>query len=54
MAEAPGADAPEPAPDDDPLERGGDSITDFGAVAFLFALFFLAIGLMYLIGHVRP
>lgn len=41
----------EPAIEDDVhARRPGDSITDFGAVAFLFALFLLALGLMYLIG----
>ena len=41
----------DPSVDEEPVaRRPGDSITDFGAVAFLFAMFFLAIGLMYLIG----
>jgi hypothetical protein len=39
--------------DDKEPRRPRDSITDFGAVAFLFGLFFLAIGLMYLIGPGR-
>jgi hypothetical protein len=55
MAEVPEAEATEPATHADPQDREtGDSITDYGAVAFLFVLFFLAIGLMYLIGHGRP
>jgi hypothetical protein len=55
MAEAPGGEVPEPASDSDlPDRRDGDSITDYRAAAFLFALFFLALGLMYLIGHGRP
>lgn len=43
---------PEIGEDTEP-RRPGDSITDFGAAAFLFGLFFLAIGLMYLIGPGR-
>ncbi len=46
-----------PVPEDDPASenrgpnrRGGDPITDFGAVAFISVLFLLALGLMYLIG----
>jgi hypothetical protein len=39
--------------DDAQPRRSGDSITDFGAVAFLFGLFLLAIGLMYVIGPGR-
>ena len=55
MTEAPRGETPEPAVDGEPVGRGpGDSITDYRAVAFLFALFFLAIGLMYLIGPGRP
>jgi hypothetical protein len=54
MAKA-AADPPEPAAGGDPPEgRGDESITDYGAVAFLFALFILALGLMYLIGPGRP
>ena len=45
---------PEPAINEDiQARRPGDSITDFGAAAFLFALFFLALGLMYLISPGR-
>ena len=52
-AEAPGR-KPEPVvADDTPARRPGDSITDFGAAAFLFSLFLLALGLMYLIGTGR-
>jgi hypothetical protein len=53
VEEAPGRE-PEPAIDDEAqARRPTDSITDFGAVAFLFALFLLALGLMYLIGAGR-
>lgn len=45
---------PDPTVEEDAQpRRTGDSITDFGAVAFLFGLFLLAIGLMYLIGPGR-
>lgn len=55
MGDAPGAAAPEPAAGGEPPgRRDGESITDYGAVAFLFVLFFLAIGLMYLIGPGHP
>jgi hypothetical protein len=55
MAGAPEGEATEPASDDDPrVPDGVESITDYRAVAFLFILFFLAIGLMYLIGPGRP
>jgi hypothetical protein len=54
MAEVPEGAVLEAAGDpDEPDRRDGDSITDYRAVAFLFALFFLAIGLMYLIGQGR-
>lgn len=48
------AGEPEPATMQDiQARRPGDSITDFGAAAFLFALFLLALGLMYLISPGR-
>ena len=51
MAGDPAGRESEPAIEDEVQARHpGDSITDFGAVAFLFGLFFLALGLMYLIG----
>jgi hypothetical protein len=53
---AEGASPREPDPDideDTQSRRPGDSITDYRAAAFLFGLFFLAIGLMYLIGTGR-
>jgi len=52
-ADAAGREADRDIEEDPQARRPGDSITDFGAVAFLFALFFLAIGLMYLIGPGR-
>ena len=39
--------------EDEQDRRPRDSITDYGAVAFVLALFLLAIGLMYFIGHGR-
>jgi hypothetical protein len=53
--EAPGAATPEPADAGErPGRRDDEPITDYGAVTFLFVLFFLAIGLMYLIGPGHP
>lgn len=53
VEEVPGP-KPDPAIDDEAqARRPGDSITDFRAVAFLFALFLLALGLMYFIGAGR-
>jgi hypothetical protein len=49
----PGRAQDPPIEADTPNRRPGDSITDFGAVAFLFILFILAVGLMYLIGTGR-
>jgi hypothetical protein len=54
MAEAPDGEAPEPAARKQLDREAGGSITDYGAVAFLFALFFLALGMMYLISHGHP
>jgi hypothetical protein len=34
-----------------PDRRPGESITDYGAAAFLLVLFLLALGLMHLIGR---
>jgi hypothetical protein len=55
MADAPGGETPAPSTEDDPHDRGAaESIIDYRAAAFLFVLFFLAIGLMYLIAPGRP
>jgi hypothetical protein len=44
---------PESPNDDVPARRPGESITDYGAVAFILVLFVLGLGLMYLIGRGR-
>lgn len=57
MAVSPAGAEPDPPTDLDSEDlqdrRPRDSITDYGAVAFILALFVLAIGLMYLINHGR-